>query len=200
MNLSTNHPQIILASSSAIRRTLLENAGVGILVRKPLSNEAIEKAAFEHDDAEQLAVSLAKVKALSIVEPAMIIIGADQTLSCGNMIFHKPATHERAQQQLIELRGKTHRLHSGVACAQNGKIIWSHLDTATLTMRDFSDPFLQTYMDIRGTDILNCVGCYQLENRGVQLFDKIDGDYFTILGLPLLPLLAFLRKTGAIAA
>jgi len=128
------------------------------------------------------------------------VIGADQTLSLGNQLFDKARDLGQAGSQLRQLRGRCHTLHAGLAVAMEGRIVWRHLETATLTMRDFSDAFLARYLADVGEALLTSVGCYQLEGPGAQLFDDIDGDYFTILGLPLLPLLAFLRQQKVLAS
>jgi septum formation protein len=199
-NSSTDHtmqsPNIILASTSKIRNSILLNAGLSFSCQAPSLDEETAKSNLGDISAKNLASELAKLKALSIEATTGIVIGADQTLSCHNTIFHKPESLTAARSQLNELRGETHTLHSALACTQNGKIIWSTCEEAHLTMRNFSDSFLETYISVCGNDIQNAVGGYQLEKQGVQLFDEIEGDYFTILGLPLLPLLTFLRKSG----
>jgi septum formation protein len=189
---------IILASTSTIRRAILENAGLEISCQTPMLDEAVEKTNLGCQSPKNLALRLAELKALSITSANTLVVGADQTLSCENIVFHKPESQTTAKLQLSELRGKTHILHSAATCALNGQIIWSICEEAHLTMRRFSDPFLDTYINACGDDILSSAGSYQLEKRGVQLFEKIEGDYFTILGLPLLPLLNFLREHGAI--
>lgn len=148
----------------------------------------------------ELAGELARQKALEVSRrlPSAVVIGCDQTMSLGNRIFHKPADTATARANLQALRGKTHRLNSAVALARNGAILWSEVDMAELTMRDFSDDFLDLYLTRTAEAVLRSVGAYQLEGEGIQLFEKIDGDYFTILGLPLLPLLAQLRELGEI--
>ncbi len=189
-------PNIILASTSKIRSTILLNAGLSITCQKPALDEECAKAKLVNLSAKNLALALAELKALSTKIPNAIVIGADQTLSCNNIIFHKPESLSAARSQLNELRGQIHTLHSALVCAKNGSIIWSTCEEANLTMREFSDSFLETYLNTFSDDTINSVGSYQLEKQGVQLFEKIEGDYFTILGLPLLPLLAFLRDSG----
>jgi septum formation protein len=186
----------ILASTSKIRSSILNNAGLTFISQTPGLDEETAKSNLGDISAKNLAIELAKLKALSVSAASGIVIGADQTLSYHNTIFHKPESLAAARSQLNELRGQTHTLHSAVACAQNGRIMWSTCEEAHLTMRNFSDLFLETYLNLCGNDIQNAVGGYQLEKQGVQLFDKIEGDYFTILGLPLLPLLTFLRNNG----
>jgi septum formation protein len=190
---------LILASTSKIRLTVLQNAGLTVICVPPELDEAAAKAQLGQASPMMLATSLAQQKALSLKSPDAWVIGADQTLSCQNTLFHKPETLDEAHQQLQALRGKTHTLHSSLAVARQGKIIWSICEHAHLTMRNFSDDFLQYYMTQNGTDLLTSVGSYKLEKNGVQLFDKIEGDYFTILGFPLLPFLSFLREQKILA-
>jgi septum formation protein len=127
------------------------------------------------------------------------VIGADQVLNLGGRIFDKPASAHEARRHLLELRGRSHILETAVCCAAADNIVWRHLGRATLTMRMFSDAFLDDYLSRTGSDVLTSVGGYRLESLGAQLFDAVEGDYFTILGLPLLPLLDFLRRQGALA-
>lgn len=166
---------------------------------KPPVDEAELKAAMPEAGIKAVAQALARAKALALSKPGdmTIVIGADQTLEHDGKLFDKPDTLSQAERQLQTLRGTTHQLHSAVACAQDGKIIWEDVSTATLTMRDFSDAELHRYLKLVGDKALTSVGAYQIEGPGLSLFDRIDGDYFTILGLPLLPLLAFLRQQGA---
>ena len=124
------------------------------------------------------------------------MLGADQTLARGDTRFSKPADRAAAAEQLRALRGKTHELHSALALVRDGKVLFAHVDTARLTMRNFSDDFLEKYLDMAGETALASVGAYQLESIGIHLFERVEGDYFTILGLPLLPLLRFLRQSG----
>lgn len=191
-------PNIILASTSKIRSTILINAGLSIRCQPPNLDEPAAKNKLGEISPKNLAMALAELKALSISNTNALVLGMDQILSCNQTVFNKPRSITEARAQLIALRGKTHTLYSAIACAQNGKIIWSICDDAHLTMRDFSDLFLQCYINACGDDILSAVGCYQVERQGMQLFEKIEGDYFTILGLPLLPLLAFLRGHGSL--
>ena len=148
----------------------------------------------------ELAAELACQKAIDVSQrlPSALVIGCDQTMSLGNRIFHKPADTTEAKANLLVLRGKTHRLNSAVALARNGAILWCDVDIADLTMREFSDDFLDLYLTRTAEAVLRSVGAYQLEGEGIQLFERIEGDYFTILGLPLLPLLAQLRELGEI--
>lgn len=191
---------LTLASTSAIRKNILENAGLKVASVAPKVDEDAAKIKLIDKSPQQLALGLAELKALSLQKPNELIIGADQTLSCNDILFNKPESVAAAREQLHQLRGKAHTLHSALACAENGKITWSICVDATLTMRNFSDACLDHYISECGADIITSVGSYKLEKQGVRLFEKIDGDYFTILGLPLLPLLAFLRSTGHIAS
>jgi septum formation protein len=190
---------IILASKSAARHKLLQSAGVSFETASPDVDEtAIKRAKDWH--APELAGALADAKALDIARRrnGSLVIGADQVLAMGKSLFDKPASPAEARQQLLSLRGQTHILYSAVACARGEDILWRHCAQARLTMRDFTDIFLEDYLSKIGSDALSSVGGYQIEARGLQLFENIDGDYFTILGLPLLPLLKFLRDVGAL--
>jgi septum formation protein len=195
-------PPVILASRSASRQALLRGAGVAFTaIAANVDERALEKeleAATPADVA--LRLSQAKALAVSARYPGAIVIGADQTLSLADRTFHKPASTAEARTHLTQLRGQTHRLNSGIACARDGVILFGHVATANMTMRHFSDACLDWYLGLAGEAVLTSVGCYQLEGPGIQLFERIDGDYFTILGLPLLPLLGHLREVGAIDA
>lgn len=187
-------PEIILASTSAIRQQLLKNAGVVFSCQSPAVDEEEYKLKHCCLNPQELAVALAELKAKSIKSPNTIIIGADQTLSCNGRLFNKANTLEEAKTYLQALRGETHQLHSAISINLAGETQFSTVDSAHLTMRNFSDHFLDNYIASSGKEILSSVGCYQLEKQGAQLFEKIEGDYFTILGFPLLPCLAFLRQ------
>lgn len=193
---------IILASKSKIRAALLENSGVQFSIKPPQIDEAAVKAAILAEDAdltaEDLAGILAQTKAASVSEHhgGFAVVGADQVLVLDGRIIDKPQSKDDARDQLVELRGKTHQLHSAVAVARHGRVIWHHTARADLTMRKFSNEFLGFYLAATGGDITTSVGGYKLEGPGAQLFEKVDGDYFTVLGLPLLPLLEFLRSDG----
>ena len=143
-------------------------------------------------------VLLARAKAenISAALPGRLVLGADQTLARGTLRFSKPADRAAATEQLRALRGRTHELNSALTLVRDGKTLFDCVDTARLTMRDFSDQFLEDYLDGAGDTALLSVGAYQIEGPGVHLFERVDGDYFTILGLPLMPLLAFLRRDG----
>ncbi|HEX8046726.1 Maf-like protein [Rhizobium sp.] len=193
---------LILASSSPFRRMLMENAGLHFqAVAADIDERAIE-APLERDGAgpDAVALVLAKAKAKEVSDrfPGSLVIGSDQTMSLSSQVFHKPKTMAEAEGHLQNLSGKTHRLNSGIALALNGDIIWEHVSHAELTMRDLSVDFIHRHLIRVGDKALSSVGAYQLEGEGIQLFSKIDGDYFTILGLPMLPLLQKLRELGAI--
>lgn len=192
-------PTLVLASRSGVRAMLLENACVSFRVEVSPVDEAEAKMGFE-GNGTALAEHLAKLKAQAVSAEAkdQFVIGADQVLTCDARLFDKPRDLDEARQNLCFFRGKTHTLHSAVAVARSGEIAWSHVTQAHLTMRDFSDEYLDHYIRRTGERILSSVGCYQLEGPGVQLFERIEGDYFTILGLPLLPLFDYLRKEGAL--
>lgn len=192
---------IVLASGSPFRRALLANAGLDFSVAKPgIDERAVEAAITGEVTPEDVASILAEAKALDVSEdhPEALVIGSDQTLSLGDEIFHKPADMEAARRHLLKLSGKTHSLNSAVVIAQGGETVWRHVGVAHLTMRKLSPAFIGRHLARVGAKALDSVGAYQIEGEGIQLFEKIDGDYFTIVGLPLLPLLAALRERGAI--
>jgi septum formation protein len=198
--------QIILASTSRARRAMLAAAGVPFTVEAADVDEpAIRKTLLAAGSAAtppQIADALARAKAEDVSQrhKGSLVIGGDQVLALGTELLTKAKDEATARATLKKLRGKTHELHSAVALAADGKVLWTHTGTARLKMRDFSDAFLEEYLTRAGDRIGQSVGAYELEGLGVQLFDKIEGDYFTILGLPLLPLLAELRAQGMIAA
>jgi len=193
---------IILASGSRYRRELLEAAGVDFTVLKPELDERAVEATLEGTGAtpEDVALILAEAKATAVSEarPGALVIGSDQTLSLGDELFHKPADMEGARRHLLKLSGRTHLLSSAVVIARNGEAEWRHVSSARMTMRALDPGFIGRYLAEVGDAALTSVGAYQVEGRGIQLFEKIDGDHFTIVGLPLLPLLAQLRENGAI--
>lgn len=188
---------IVLASQSAARRRMLVAAGVSFDVRSAAIDEAavIESMLAEKESGRNIADCLAELKALRVSQghPDFWIIGADQVLSCGSEIFQKPDGREGARAQLAMLRGKLHVLHSAVCVARNGQVVWRHVGEARMTMRPFTDDFLATYLVDAGEEILGSVGAYHVEGLGIQLFSRIEGDIFTVQGLPLLALLDFLR-------
>jgi septum formation protein len=189
---------IILASTSSIRRQILQNAGVSFeVLALPVDEQSI-KASMNQAGASVIdtAIELAYLKArrVSSKEPALLVLGADQMLEVEGKWLDKPANLAEARDQLQFLRHKTHRLISATVVVRGNVRLWHNVSTAQLTMRDFSDQFLDDYLQKSGDDVLSSVGAYKLENLGIQLFSQIEGDYFTILGLPLLPLLDFLRN------
>jgi len=194
--------RLILASGSPFRKQLLDQAGVAVEVVRPEIDERAVEATLDGTGAtpEDVAQVLAEAKAVSVSEthPGALVIGSDQTLSLSDEVFHKPADMEGARRHLLALSGHTHQLNSAVVIARNGEAVWRHVDTARLTMRELSPGFIGRHLAQVGDKALSSVGAYQIEGEGVQLFEKIDGDYFTIVGLPLLPLLAELRHLGAI--
>lgn len=188
---------LILASSSPTRKALMEKASFSFSVVPPLVDErAIEAQALEAGaDGRDLAGLLARAKAeaVSRLHPDAFVIGADQTLALGTELLHKPIDREDAARQLDHLAGKTHRLHAAVALVRDGQLLWSDIETAELTMREFSAEERDLVLDIEGPAALSSVGGYRLEGPSIRLFETIKGDYFTILGLPLLPLIGALR-------
>jgi septum formation protein len=201
--LQSGRPQLILASSSKVRARLLEAAGLAFSIQSPgLDEHAMRQAVGStgalspQDIAEVLA--RAKAEAVSELMPGAFVIGADQVLAFGGSILAKPDSMDAARKELLDLSGKSHSLHSAVALARNGLTAWAHSETSTLLMRELTPQFIGRYLAAAGEEVLSSVGAYQLEGLGIQLFEKIDGDYFSILGLPLLPLLDALRREGAI--
>jgi septum formation protein len=201
--LQAGRPPLILASSSKSRAKLLEAAGLAFIVEPPGLDESAmreavggEHALAPHDVAEVLA--RAKAEAVSDIAPEAYVIGGDQVLAFGDVIMSKSESMEAARRQLLNLRGKTHTLHTAVAVATNGETIWAETTKATLTMRKLSPEFIGRYLAAAGEEVLSSVGAYQIESLGIELFEKIDGDYFSILGLPLIPLLDTLRREGVI--
>jgi septum formation protein len=193
---------LMLASKSAARRALLEAAGIPIEIEAADIDERGIEARAGLTDPEAVAALLAreKAKAVAAKHAGRLVLGADQTLALGARRFSKAADRAGAREQIAALRGKTHTLHSAVAVAQGGAIVFEHADAAHMTMRNFSDAFLDGYLDAAGTAATASVGGYQLEGLGLQLFERVEGDHFTVLGLPLLPLLDWLRRAGHLAA
>jgi septum formation protein len=191
---------IVLASGSVTRQRLLRAAGVPFGVDVAQIDEAavLESLTAEKAPARDVADLLAELKAVKVSarHPQAFVIGADQVLSVGAALFQKPGTIADAREQLRQLKGRTHVLSSAVSVAREGSVIWRTVAEARLTMRDFSDAFLDAYLADAGADILGSVGAYHVEGLGIQLFSGIEGDTFTILGLPLVPLLDFLRLHG----
>lgn len=189
-------PALILASGSAVRAHLLRQAGLSFKITNSQIDEDKIKEKFAERKTSPLALKLAEEKALAVsrLHPGAIVIGADQILSCEGQRFDKPKTMAEARENLLFFRGRPHVLHSGVVLAKDDAIIWGLSQEAKLTMRVFTHDYLDHYLAELGEKVMTSVGCYQLEGPGIQLFHSIEGDYFTILGLPLLPLLAELRR------
>lgn len=190
---------LTLASKSAARAQLLKGAGLDFA----MTSSGVDEDALKGEllaagqTPAQIAAALADAKALAVAwEADGLVIGADQTLDLDGRLYDKAEGVDEARARLSALRGKSHQLHSAVTVARGNDILWRDLVSATLHMRDFSDAYLDAYLARQGRQILSSVGCYQLEGEGVQLFERIDGDYFTILGLPLFGLLDFLRGQG----
>jgi len=192
--------RLILASKSAARRTMLADAGVPFEVRVADVDEDAVKATHDPADAAGLAVELARVKALAVSrhDADAWVLGADQTLAFDGGLVSKARSLEEARARLTAMRGRPHRLHSGAVLARNGQVVWSGVDTAEMRVRDFSDAFLEQYLTAEGEGLLACVGSYRLEGMGSQLFEAVDGDHFTVLGMPLWPVLAELRRAGVL--
>lgn len=194
---------IILASKSAARRAVLTGAGVPFEVAVAGVDEDAVKASMLAQGASprDVADALAEIKAVKISagRPGFVI-GSDQTLEFEGKLYDKAETLEAAAERLKAMRGKPHKLHSAVVVAKDGAPIWREIVSATLTMRNFSDGFLDSYLALEGEEMLGSVGCYRLEGPGAQLFSKIEGDYFAILGLPLMGLLDLLRRHGVLQA
>ncbi len=191
---------IVLASKSAARRAVLEGAGVPFeAVSAGVDEDAVKTAMLAKGASPRdVAVELAERKAIAAGRPGLVI-GADQTLELDGRLYDKADSLDEARERLQELRGRIHQLHSAVAVVRDGTPIWRETATATLSMRDFTDTFLDAYLAAEGAELLGSVGCYRLEGLGAQLFDRIEGDYFAILGLPLMGLLDLLRDEGALA-
>lgn len=197
-------PDLILASASRARRQMLEGAGLTFrVVSSSIDEDAVRRTLLSRlsdPTPRRLAEELARAKAeqVSAAHPSALVIGADQTLELEDRLLNKAPDLAAARSQLLELRARSHLLHSAFALAREGRTHNVGSDSATLTMRDFSEAFLDTYLAAAGERVLWSVGAYELEGRGVQLFESTQGDFFTILGLPLLPLLGELRRRGVL--
>jgi septum formation protein len=192
---------LILASQSSARKTLLANAGLEFEAVTADIDERGIQAASKLSNPREIGLLLAreKAKAVSAHRPGSHVIGADQTLALGERLFNKPAGRAQALAQLRDLAGHSHELNSAIAVAHDGKIVFEDVSVARMTMRQMSEAELSAYLDAAGDAVTTSVGAYQLEGLGIHLFERIEGDHFTILGLPLLPLLAFLRRERLIA-
>lgn len=193
---------LVLASASASRRRLLEAAGLAFEVDAPRVDEEALKARLRAKGKapRDQAMALADFKALSVSgSHAGLVIGADQMLALGDTVMDKPRDIAEARSHLQSLSGRTHELLTAVVVAREGEILWRHMETPRLKMRALSDDFLDAYLRQVGQAALSSVGAYQLEGLGAQLFESVEGDYFSVLGLPLLPLLSFLRAEGVVS-
>ncbi len=193
---------IVLASGSPFRRKMLEDAGLTFLAERPEIDERAVEGAIEGSGVtpEDLAAILAEAKALDVSQkrPGALVIGTDQTLSLGDDVLHKPRDMEEARRRLLALSGRTHQLNSAVVLMRDGETLWRHVGVARLTMRLLDPGFIGRHLSRVGERALESVGAYQIEGEGIQLFERIEGDNFTIVGLPLLALLKKLRELGAI--
>jgi septum formation protein len=196
MTLWRGKDPLILASQSAARQALLANAGIDFEAVPALIDERAVQEASRLSDPGDIAALLAREKALVVSsdQPGRLVVGADQTLTLGLRLFNKPSSRAQAAEQLRALTGRSHELHSAVAVARDGKILFAAAARARMTMRQLGGTEIDAYLDAAGQAVTSSVGAYQLEGLGVHLFERIEGDHFTILGLPLLPLLAFLRS------
>ncbi|RUV13994.1 Maf-like protein [Mesorhizobium sp. M7A.T.Ca.TU.009.01.3.1] len=194
--------KLILASGSPFRKAMLVNAGVDVeAVPADVDERALEAPLQDSGvSPEDVALVLAEAKATEVSErrPGALVLGCDQTLSLGDEVFHKPADREGARRHLLALSGRTHQLNSAAVLVRDGEVLWRHVGIASMTMRKLDPAFVGRHLARVGAKALSSVGAYQIEGEGIQLFEKIEGDHFTIVGLPLLPLLAELRTLGAI--
>lgn len=193
--------EFVLASGSQIRRQVLENAGIPFSVEKPDVDEAAIKAQRAGLSPAEMALVLGKAKAeaVSSGRPGALVLGADQTMELDGQLLDKLPQAGLARERLLAMRGRPHHLHSGLALYRDGQSVWEHGQTSTLHVRDFSEAFLDTYLDRAGFALTASVGAYAYEGLGAQLFERVEGDYYAILGMPLLPLLDALRHFGVIA-
>lgn len=192
--------KLVLASASPFRKSLLQNAGFTFVAEAANIDERAIEATLGNVDAEDVATILAEAKAhdVSMRHPGSIVIGSDQTLALDGEIFHKAGDMEDARRRLLKLSGKTHQLNSAVVLVRDGQTLWRHVAVAHMTMRKLDPGFVGRHLARTGESVLSSVGAYQYEGEGIQLFERIDGDHFTVIGLPMLPLLAELRNLGVI--
>lgn len=197
-------PLLVLASASPFRRALLENAGLAFEARAAEIDERALEKPLEDTGAtpEAVALALAEAKARDVARyfGDALVIGSDQTMSLEERVYHKPKDMAEAARHLLSLSGKTHRLNSAIVLLRGEEVVWRHVSSAHMTVRPLTVDFVERHLQRVGEKALSSVGAYQLEGEGIQLFDKIEGDYFTILGLPMLPLLTKLRELGTIDA
>lgn len=195
---------LVLASKSAPRRMLLEAAGIPLVIDPADIDERAAEAASPREaakpDGAALLLAREKARETSRRQKGKLVLGADQTLALGERRYSKPKSLDGAREQLLSLSGKTHALHSGIALVRDGDVVFETVSTAHLTMHAMSGNFLDAYLASAGERVMSSVGGYQLESFGVHLFEKIEGDHFTILGMPLLPLLAYCRKAGLVVS
>lgn len=196
----TGDRPLVLASASAVRRLLLDDAGIPVEAMPAALDERAAEAGLTDRSPQAIACGLAVAKALAVsaLKPGRLVLGADQTLALGATLCHKPRDRTEARRQLAAFSGRAHQLHSGLALARNGTVLWTQVASATLHVRTLSAAFLDAYLDAAGDEVFACVGGYRLEAHGAHLFDLIEGDHSTILGLPLGPLLAELRRQGCL--
>ncbi|MGE0665287.1 MAG: Maf family nucleotide pyrophosphatase [Sphingomonadales bacterium] len=193
---------LVLASASRVRATLLRQAGLSFRIVPADVDESLTKREMAGADPMEIAEALAAIKARAVSpsQPGALVIGADQMLVFDGGLLDKPADLDEARGHLRRLRGRAHHLCTAAVIVLDGEVLWRHSERPELAMRDFSDGFIETYLAAIGEDAMLSVGAYQLEGRGAQLFERVSGDFFSILGLPLLPLLAFLRHRNLIEA
>jgi septum formation protein len=191
---------LILASKSASRRAMLEAAGVSIEIRPASVDERAIEVAMSDASPRDVALALAEAKALAIAEPVRPVLGSDSLVVVGGERFDKPANRAEAGKHLRAFSGQVMQLHSAAALACRGAIVWRDAAVASLHVRELSDEVIEAYLDEEWPEVGQCVGVFRLEAQGVQLFDRIEGDYFTVLGMPLLPVLGALREIGELAA
>ncbi len=195
---------LVLASASPFRRALLENAGLTFSARAAQVDERALERPLEEAGASptEVAQALAEAKAKDVSRhfDDALVIGSDQTMSLGPRVYHKPKDMAEAAEHLLSLSGRTHSLNSAIVLVRDGDVLWRHVSTAHMTVRPLDQAFVERHLKRVGEKALSSVGAYQLEGEGIQLFEKIEGDYFTILGLPMLPLLSKLRELGSIDA
>ncbi|WP_026615289.1 Maf-like protein [Ensifer aridi] len=195
---------LVLASASPFRRALLTNAGLVFEARAARVDERALERPLEQSGASpvDVALALAEAKGKDVARhfESALVIGSDQTMSLGARVYHKPRDMAEAAEHLLSLSGKTHSLNSAVVLVRDDEIVWRHVSTAHMTVRPLNRAFIERHLQKVGEKALASVGAYQLEGEGIQLFERIEGDYFTILGLPMLPLLSKLRELGAIDA
>ena len=193
---------LILASASPVRLQMLQNAGLSVVAQPARVDEVAAREAMIHERAKprDVADALAEMKAMKVARghPMGLVLGCDQTLALDDEILSKPEDRGDARKQLMELRGRSHLLHSAVVLFHEGRPVWRYIGTAKLTMRSITDSYLDAYLGRNWPDVSGSVGSYMLEGEGIRLFSDIEGDYFTILGLPLLPLLSYLCQRGFI--